>query len=112
MADGIVAGKEARLQLADPIPALGEAPNPGCLAKWRSIRRSSNCCIVEGAEFRRQAAQRPDQPELRGDGVNDESRTAPSRANARPCSASRCASTSGSPAARRFVFDWLPQQAA
>ena len=28
--------------------------------------------IVEGAEFRRQAAQRPDQPELGGDDVNDE----------------------------------------
>src|ERR1700721_198635 len=27
--------------------------------------------IVEGAEFRRQTAQRPDQPELGGDGVND-----------------------------------------
>src|ERR1700752_3739501 len=27
--------------------------------------------IVEGAEFRRQAAQRPDQPELGGDAVND-----------------------------------------
>src|ERR1700730_13348727 len=27
--------------------------------------------IVKGAEFRRQTAQRPDQPELGGDGVND-----------------------------------------
>src|SRR5882762_6494745 len=27
--------------------------------------------VVEGAECRRQAAQRPDQPELGGDGVND-----------------------------------------
>ena len=27
--------------------------------------------IVEGAECRRQAAERPDQPELRGDDVND-----------------------------------------
>ena len=28
--------------------------------------------IVKGAEIRRQAAERPDEPELRGDGVNDE----------------------------------------
>ena len=28
--------------------------------------------VVEGAEFRRQAAQRADQPELRGDEVDDE----------------------------------------
>jgi len=28
--------------------------------------------IVEAAEFRRQAAEGPDKPELRGDDVNDE----------------------------------------
>ena len=44
----------------------------GSLAKWRSNRSSSNPLVVEGAEFRRQAAEGPDKPELRGDDVNDE----------------------------------------
>ena len=71
-ADGIVAGEEARLQLADPIPALGESPESGLLVESGARSdASSNSRIVEGAEFRRQPAQRPDQPELRGDDVND-----------------------------------------
>ena len=66
----IVAGKEARLQLADPVPALGKR-------QIRIARETAldpklvELLIVEGAEFRRQAAERPDQPELRGDDVND-----------------------------------------
>ena len=70
-ADGIVAGKEAGLQLADPIPALGQRQ----IRVTRQMALESKLIelpIVEGAEFRRQAAERPDKPELRGDDVNDE----------------------------------------
>ena len=66
----IVAGKEARLQLADPVPALGKRQ---IRVICRNGARSEliELLIVEGAEFRRQAAERPDQPELGGDEVND-----------------------------------------
>ena len=42
----------------------------GFSEKRRSIPKLIKLSIVEAAEFRRQAAQRPDQPELRGDEVN------------------------------------------
>src|SRR5919197_4299570 len=67
----MIAGKEARLQLADPIPALGT----------RQIRITGETAlnpklvkllVIKGAERRRQAAQRSDEPELRGNDVNDE----------------------------------------
>ena len=68
---GIVAGEEARLELADPVPALGQ--------RQRRIGRQVpfepplvELPVVERTESRGQAAQHPDQPELRGDDVNDE----------------------------------------
>src|SRR6266850_6617974 len=65
----IVAGKEARLQLADPVPAL----------RQRQIRvggettlhpKLIKLLIVKATEIRRRAAECPNEPELRGDGVN------------------------------------------
>ena len=64
----IVAGKEARLQLADPVHAFrpcqiwvtGEATLHPKLGKL---------LIVKATEIRRQAAERPNERELRGDGV-------------------------------------------
>ena len=35
------------------------------------MRSSLNCPVVKATEFRRQAAQHPNQRELRGDDVND-----------------------------------------
>ena len=72
MARRIVAGIEARLQLADPVPAFGKRQDRGLLCKWLLEPALVELLIVEGAECRRQAAQRPDQPELRGDEVDDE----------------------------------------
>ena len=43
------------------------APSPGSLPNGARTRSSSNSLIVEGAECRRQAAERSDQPELRAD---------------------------------------------
>ena len=103
MADGIVAGKKARLQLADPVPALGErqvrVTQPSALRsearRTAHRRRSRISASSRGASGRARAA------------VAMMSMTSPNRifcANARPCSASRCTSMSGSPAARRFVI--------
>src|SRR3984885_12883265 len=67
----ILAGKEACLQLADPIPGRG----------MRQIRITSETVldpklvkltIIKGSKCRRPSAKRPDQPELRGSDVNDE----------------------------------------
>ena len=64
-------GEEARLQLADPVTAGGS----------RQVRNRVEMLlelllvepgVVEAAELWRQAAQRPDEPELRGDPVDDE----------------------------------------
>jgi hypothetical protein len=66
----VVAGKEARLQLADPIPALDKRQ----IRIFRKVALDPSLIkllIVERAESRRQAPQRPDQPELADDGVND-----------------------------------------
>src|SRR6185503_11609988 len=68
----VVAGKEARLQLADPVPALDKR-------QIRIFRKTAldlsliKLLIVEGAECRRQAAQRPDQSKLGGDVVTNKS---------------------------------------
>ncbi len=68
---GVVAGEDARLQLADPVPAGG--------SRQARIRLQMplepllvELGVVEAAELRRQTAQRPDQLELRGDDVDDE----------------------------------------
>ena len=68
---GVVVGEEARLQLADPVPAGGERQ-----ARIRLQMLLEPLLVepgvVEGAEDRGQAAQRPDQLELPGDPVDDE----------------------------------------
>ena len=66
----IVAGKEARLQLADPVPALGKR-QIRIVCETALDPQLVELLIVKGAECRRQPAQRPDQPKLRGDDVND-----------------------------------------
>ena len=75
----IVAGKEARLQLADPVQAGGIAKTR--LARQAAARtdRSSNPSSSKQPKFRRQTAERPDQRELRGDEVDDETEPRPSR---------------------------------
>src|ERR1700704_546541 len=67
----ILLGEEASLQLADPIPAFRERQT------WITLQvmfepALVKLLIVEGAELWRQAAQCPDQPELRGDDVDDQ----------------------------------------
>src|SRR5229473_8615644 len=70
---GVIASKEARLELADGVPALGkrqiriagETPLDLTLVKL---------LIVKGAELPRQPAERPDEPELRGDQVDDQAK--------------------------------------
>src|SRR5882757_29418 len=69
----IVVGVDARLQLADPIPAFGKRQT------WITLQMIFKLVlvepfIIEGAEFWRQAAQSPDQPELRGDNVDNETK--------------------------------------
>ncbi len=67
----MVAGEDARLQLADPVPAGGERE-----ARIRLQMLLEPLLVepgvVEGAEDRGQAAQRPDQLELPGDPVDDD----------------------------------------
>ena len=97
---GVVAGEDAGLQLADPVQAGGD----------RQARLPSRCSlelllveprVVEAAECRRQAAERPDELELCGDEADDETEPrlgARSRARPQPRAAPR---QSGSPLARR-----------
>src|SRR6195256_677942 len=67
----VVVGEDARLQLADPVPAGGERE------AWIPLQMLLEPLlvepgVVEGAEDRGQAAQRPDQLELPDDPVDDE----------------------------------------
>ena len=66
----ITARKETCLQLADPVPALDKRQIRIC-RKTALDPSLIKLLIVKGAECRRQAAQRSDQPELAGDGIND-----------------------------------------
>ena len=78
-------------------------PSPGHSTNGARTRASSNCCVVEAAECRRQ----PRSVRISASCVAMMSITRPNRvfrANSRPRSASRCTSASGSPAARRFVI--------
>src|SRR5208282_1306415 len=68
---GIVIGEEPGLQLADPIPALG-ARQIRVTGKMALESKLIKLPIVKGAEVRVQPAKRPNQRELRGDDVNDE----------------------------------------
>src|SRR6266478_10239422 len=65
----IIAGKEARLQLADPVPALGHREIP-VTGETTLHPKLVKLLIVKATEIRRRAAERPNEPELRGDGVN------------------------------------------
>ena len=67
----MVAGKEAGLQLADPVPALRRRQARVALQTLLEPALVE-LRVVEGAEVRRQSTKRPDQPELRGDDVDDE----------------------------------------
>ena len=102
----IIAGKKARLQLADPVHSRRPAPECEFFSRCGFEPAFVEPVIVEGAEDRRQAAQGPDQLELRGDDVDDETELRLPR-EVEAASASRCTSASGSPLARRFVISVL-----
>ena len=99
----IVARKEARLQLSDPVPAFRQHASSDCPRTGARSRSSSNSASSKEPNFGvkpRSVRTSPSCAAMR-------STTRPNRtfcANSRPCSASRCTSTSGSPAARRFEF--------
>ena len=82
----VVAGIDAGLQLADPIPRRGDG-QPGIALQMLLEAALVELRIIEGAKVRRQPAQRPDEPELRGDEVADETKprlSARIRAHSRP----------------------------
>ena len=68
---GVVVGEDARLQLADPVRAGGDR-QARILFQMPLEPALVEPGVVEGAEDRRQAAQRPDELELCGDEVDDE----------------------------------------
>ena len=68
---GVVARVEARLQLADPVPARGDRQARIALEVLLEPALVE-LGVVEGARIRRQAPERPDEPELSGDDVDDE----------------------------------------
>src|ERR1700726_3547041 len=67
----IVPGKEARLQLAGPIPAFGP-PQSRVTGQMALEPQLIKLPIVKGTKFLRQATEGSDQPELRGNAVNNE----------------------------------------
>ena len=68
---GVVVGEDACLQLADPVQAGGD--RQARIALQMPLEPLLvEPGVVEAAECRRQAAQRPDQLELCGDEVDDE----------------------------------------
>ena len=67
----IVACVEARLQLVDPVKAGSDRHTRIALEVLFELVLIEPV-VAEGAELRRQAAQRPDQPELPGDSVDHE----------------------------------------
>src|ERR1700730_15316959 len=67
----IVPGKEARLQLAGPIPAFGQR-QCGVTGQMALEPQLIKLPIVKGTKFLRQATEGSDQPELRGNAVTDE----------------------------------------
>ena len=69
----IISGEEASLQLSDPVPALGNRQT--CVARQMAFEpKLIKLPIVKVAEFRRQATEGSDKPELRGDDVNDDTK--------------------------------------
>jgi len=98
----IVPRKKARLQLAGPIRALGQCQT-GLPDKWASNWSSSNWPSSKEPNF----GVNPRRVRISPSWAVMRSMTRTNRilwANSRPCSVSRCTSTSGSPAASRFVF--------
>ena len=71
MAVGIVAGDIARLQFPDPVPARGDRQDRVAGQQAFDVKLVE-LPVVEAAEGGRQAAQHPDQRDLRGDEVDDE----------------------------------------
>src|SRR6516162_6330415 len=68
----VVARKIASLQLADPIPALGDRMI-GVAGQMTLERKFLDLLAVEGAEFQRRSAERPNQCELSVYGIDNES---------------------------------------
>src|SRR5262245_34090806 len=66
----MIAGQEARLQLADPVPALVKR-QIRILRKTALDPKLIELLIVKTAECRCQPTERPDQRELHGDDVTD-----------------------------------------
>src|ERR1700730_6357 len=66
----MVAGKIARLQFPDPIPARGHCQRR-IAGQMVFHPRLSHISIIEAAEFRGQAAERPNERKLRRDDVDD-----------------------------------------
>src|ERR1700751_1433765 len=74
----IVPGQEARLQLSDPVPAL--ALRPCRVTRQMALElKLIKLLIIEGAEFRGQATEGSDKPELYCDEVNGEAKPSLSR---------------------------------
>ncbi|CAB3810393.1 hypothetical protein LMG28614_07268 [Paraburkholderia ultramafica] len=81
----MVTGDIARLQFPDPVPT--RSGRQGRVAGQMVFdAKFIELPVVKATEFQRQAAQHPDQRELRGDEVND---TAESRLFGE-CEATRC----------------------
>ena len=83
--------------------SIRAAPIAGLPDKWPSNRSSSNCPSSKKPNF----CVKPRRVRISPSCAVMRSMTRPNRvfwANSRPCSVSRCTSTSGSPAASRFVF--------
>ena len=101
-----IAGEEAGLQLSDPVPVTRPAPKLGCLPN--GVQQAFiELVFVKPAELRVKPRERPDKRELARLMTSMARPNRIFRANARPRSASLCTSSSGSPAARMFVFRWL-----
>src|SRR5262245_21121604 len=67
----LVAGVNARLQLANPIPGRGNS-QPGVVLQMLLETALVELRVVEGGKVRRQSAERPDESELRDDDIADE----------------------------------------
>ena len=65
------AGEEARLQLPDGVPALGQRQIP-IRSETALDLTLVELVIVKGSERPRQPAERPDEPELRGNQIDDQ----------------------------------------
>lgn len=68
---GVITRVATRLQLVDPVPARGD--REARIAQDAPVEPALvEVVIVEGAEIRQEPPERPDEPELSGDEVDDE----------------------------------------